>query len=442
MIYKKEFYEDLSESVDALDYSSYTLQYPPPFIWSNNFDNWSFIQSFQQSGIDTCWIYIHIPFCETKCTFCRYFSIIDSQEETHNKYIEHLIKELWMYHSVMTNITISSLYIWWGTPSALSSQNIDTLLNFFFWNFKLTENFQFCFEANPSSVTYEKMKLLAKYKCHRFTLWIQSLDTEVLRKVNRRQTTKQVIQSIKWAKDIWIDFINVDMMAGIKWQTMSSFLRDLKIVIALNPDMIHVHPYTSTVRVIDEKIYTTDEKLSIQMAKIWNAILEKEWYLSIEWDANWKDINSRNKQLFEAMEWWTYIWAWVSAVWYNWNYRYINHDTIDEYFSSIAQWIFPIKFASFVSERAKMIQYIIYTMRYGVISIPVFFSEFWKDIIQEFYEIFTILQNEEVVIISEDKIFFKYKTPKEYSVYSKYFYESSILDNFALNRKIKNRSIN
>jgi hypothetical protein len=49
---------------------------------------------------------------------------------------------------------------------------------------------------------------------------------------------------------------------------MSSFLRDLKIVIALNPDMIHVHPYTSTVRVIDEKIYTTDEKLSIQMAKI------------------------------------------------------------------------------------------------------------------------------------------------------------------------------
>jgi oxygen-independent coproporphyrinogen III oxidase len=430
MLYIKDFYEKLSESIDSLDYSSYTLQYPPPFIGPNIFENSVFTKSFKETDIDSLGIYIHIPFCETKCTFCRYYSIIDSSDVVHTKYIEYIIKELQMYLAVLWNKKISSLYIWGWTPSAISAENIEKLLGYFFTNFKITSDFQFCFEANPSSVTFEKVSTLSKYHCHRFTLWIQSLDQWVLKKVNRRQSTKDVIQAISWAKQVWINFVNVDMMAGIRWQSLISFVHDIKKVLSLNPDMIHIHPYTATVRVIDEKIYSVDEKLSIQMSKIWNSLLEKEGYFSVEGDANGKSINSRNKQLYDAQLGWGYIGIWVSAIGYNWLYRTINHDTLESYFSSIDKGEFPIKFASWVWEKAKMIQYIIYNMRYGKIWLWEFVLRFWKDILEEFPEVIKTLIDEWVVKISSEYIHFQYKTPKEYSIYSKYFYEETILTHY------------
>jgi len=305
----------------------------------------------------------------------------------------------------------------------------------FFSNFSVTENFQFCFEANPSSVTLEKIITLSKYNCQRFTIWIQSLDQGVLKKVNRRQSTKDVVQAISWAKQKWINFINVDMMAGIRWQWLLSFVSDIQTIISLNPDMIHIHPYTATIRVIDEKIYSVDEKLSIQMSKIWNSLLEKAWYLSIEGDANGKNINARNKQLYDAQLGWWYLWIGVSAIGYNWPYRTINHDTIENYFHSIDNEEFPIKFASEVSEKTKMIQYIIYNMRYGRIWITEFYTRFWKDIIEEFPDIIKTLMNEWVIKISSEFIHFQYKTPKEYSIYSKYFYEDELLNYY---RNIQN----
>jgi coproporphyrinogen III oxidase-like Fe-S oxidoreductase len=72
------------------------MQYPPPFLSENDFDNDSYIHSFD-SERENCGLYIHIPFCETKCTFCRYYSIIDTSDEAFEKYCSFLIKELALY---------------------------------------------------------------------------------------------------------------------------------------------------------------------------------------------------------------------------------------------------------------------------------------------------------------------------------------------------------
>ncbi len=422
------FYNDLSDYIDNVDYSSYTLQYPPPFILENKFNNKDFLDWFKFTQ-KKVWIYIHIPFCDTKCTFCRYYSIIDFKLDTYFKYVNYLIKELEIYKKVLdtNNILIDTIYIWWGTPSILDEVSLEKLLNYIFLNINLDDSYQFCFEANPNSLSIKKIKILKKYNCNRLTLWIQSLDSNVLEKINRVQSKKDVIRSIYYWKKIWIEYINVDLMLWIKWQTYKSFINDVKIVSWLKPDMIHLHPYTSTWRVIDNKNFTSIRDVKMKMEKNWTLYLKSKWYWDIEWDALWFNNNSKNKQLFNALNWWEYIWIGVSSVWYNSLFRTINTDSLNNYYSFLDKWALPVKFWSLLTKEDNMIQYIIYNIRYNEISIGKFNSIFWVDILKYFKEVFLLLKEKWILDIINNKIIFYFKTPYEYSVFSKYFYSKEIL---------------
>jgi len=431
------FFIDVSKHIDELDYSSYTLQYPPPFILNNEFNNEKYTDSFKYLKEDI-WLYIHIPFCDTKCTFCRYFSIIDNDIKLKDKYVEYLIKEMNLYKNTLwvNKININSLYIWWWTPSFLSVEQLDKLLSNIFSIFKFSYDFQFCFEANPNSLNIEKIKLLKKYTCHRLTLWVQSMDLSVLKKINRKQTKKDVFKNIYFAKKIGIPYINIDLMLGVKWQTFKSFIKDLEEIIYLKPSMIHLHPYVPTNRVIDNNIFFSNNILKDKMMLVWNKILEKYWYFDIEWDAKGNKKWSWNKQLYDAMKLWKYIWIWTSSVGFNNLYRYINYDNLEVYFKKIDNWIFPIKFASVLTKRDNMIQYIIYNMRYKFIDLHDFSEKFNLDILIEFKNIIKILLKINILEVTTNRIYFKYSTPEEYSIYSKYFYDNSILN--ALLKKIWN----
>lgn len=431
MFYDDIFYKNFSEKIDWLDYSSYTMQYPPPFLSENDFDNDFYIHSFD-SERENCGLYIHIPFCETKCTFCRYYSIIDTNDETFEKYCSFLIKELALYVPLI-KWKINSLYFGGWTPSILTSEQLDMILWFIFDNFILSEDFQFIFEVNPSSVTLEKLKVLKKYNCDRLTMWVQTLDTKVLKIINRNQTLKNVTDTIILSRQVGIEFINVDIMLWIKWQTLHSFLSDITAIVALGPDMIHLHTYEPTIRVIDNKSFHHSNSTKALMSKIWNQYLLQKGYFMLDGDAFWKDQNAKNKQLFNAQYGWKYIGIWVSAVWYNWTYRYINHEKLSEYYSLLNNNLFPIKFGSKVSTHAKMVQYIIYNMRYWKLDLLDFTEKFNSDFFDHFMKHFEILFSKWVVVKKANELIFRLNTADDYVIYSKYFYEDHILDFYKKN---------
>ena len=420
---------ELSEYIDSTDYSSYTLQYPPPFLGENDFEKSAFHKSFL--GVEKTGIYIHVPFCDTKCSFCRYYSFVKKDQDLYNVYVEYLCREALLYRKSLSDYCIiDSLYIWWGTPSILSKENLERLLWYIFDIFKFSDDFQFCFEANPSSVTHEKVKVLKKYNCHRFTLWVQSMDPLVLKKVIRFQTKKEVTQSIIWAKQERIPYINIDLMLGITDQTLKSFLKDLYQIIALKPHMIHLHTFCPTELTIDGSVDKKTVRLQQEMNRLWYALLKKYGFQDIEWDALGTDENASNKQLKQAISLWKYIWLWTSAVGFNWDMRYINTDSIEEYFKSIELNHFPVKFAKKLRMVDNMRQYIIYQMRYGKIYREEYRRKFGEDIMVMFQEVISYLEWRGISKITLEYISFDFSSPQEYQIYSKYFYDERIIEYF------------
>ena len=425
-MYDKQFFQELSDYINTTDYSSYTLQYPPPFISDAYSGDTQLIQSFSSQA--EIGLYIHVPFCDTKCTFCRYFSFVEHKEEAYEKYVKYLKKELELYKRNVPKI--NSLYIGGGTPSILSYEQLDDILWYVFSTFQCSSDFQFCFESNPSSLSKEKIELLHTYGCHRLTIGVQSMDDQVLKKINRFQTRRHVISAILYAKKVGIPYINVDLMLGIQWQTKKSFLKDLLSIIKLEVDMIHLHPFVGTSRVIDEDADAETKMLQQEMNDVWYRILQQHGYWDNDDDASSLDPNAKNKQLSDAVNLGKYLWIGVGAVWFSGDFRYINTQSMDEYYKKLDAWNTPTCFISQLKQRDNMIQYVVYKMRYGTILLDDFFKHFWTHIHQEFQEALSELQQENVVTLHDDRVEFSFESVDDYQIYSKYFYDPLLLCEF------------
>ena len=156
-------------------------------------------------------IYVHIPFCESKCFYCNFVSA-NYSAEIKEKYIEALFKEI---ETVSTKRTIYSIFIGGGTPSVLDAELIVNLLEKIRSKFKISKNAEITIECNPNSLNYQKLKAYKKAGINRISIGIQSLDDGVLKLIGRRHNKSRAIQAIKMAKDVGFNNINVDLLIGI-----------------------------------------------------------------------------------------------------------------------------------------------------------------------------------------------------------------------------------
>jgi len=428
--FDQDVFQNLSDYIDKVDYSSYTLQYPPVFLGQNNYSQKSLLWSFWDH-VSEMGLYIHIPFCTTKCTFCRYFSYASSDENLYDDYVQALKKEIDIYVAHLSSETqFTSLYIGWGTPNILSAELLEELLSYIFSNFDFSEDYQFCIEINPHESTQKKLDIIQQFWCHRLTIGIQSLDLEVLSNINRQQTVDEVTHSILYAKEIGIPYINVDLMLGIKWQSLSSFLKDLNYVISLKPHMIHLHPFCPTDRTIDDVESKSEYHLQKLMEKLGTKLLQKYGYGDSMTDAMWTHQNADNKQLSDATNLGKYLGIGVSAVSFNGMYRWINTNSTKEYIQNLQDDTLAIKFASKLTKEDNMRQYIIYNMRYKKVDIWEFKKLFWVDLLEIFSKELDILRSKDIVSYTTNEVNFYFHSVHDYMIYSKIFYNTSIIQYF------------
>lgn len=162
-------------------------------------------------------LYIHIPFCRSKCIYCDFLSF-PNKENLIKKYINYLDKEM----NEFKGEEIETIFLGGGTPSLLSIDEIKKILVIIKSNFNLKNLKEFTFEANPDSLTEEKIDFLIDneiIKITRFSLGIQSFDDEVLKKIGRHysfETAKKIIKNIRLYKDIKL---NIDLILGFTFET-------------------------------------------------------------------------------------------------------------------------------------------------------------------------------------------------------------------------------
>ncbi|MDR5658072.1 coproporphyrinogen dehydrogenase HemZ [Serpentinicella sp. ANB-PHB4] len=190
-------------------------------------------------------IYISIPFCPTRCTYCSFPSNpINRWDHKTDAYIAALCKEIEMTSKVggIQDKIIESLYIGGGTPSTLNLEQITRLFNCLEKSFILDNVKEITFEAGrPETITLDKLKLLKKLKVNRLSINPQTMNNCTLETIGRNHTSEQIVQAYKLALEVGFDNINMDVIIGLPNETVEIVEQTMNGIKKLSPTNITVH---------------------------------------------------------------------------------------------------------------------------------------------------------------------------------------------------------
>lgn len=185
-------------------------------------------------------LYIHIPFCVRKCRYCGFYSTAASPGSV-DEFIFSLSKEASTYRQDFRMTPFTSIYIGGGTPTVLSPVQFERLMLCLRDNFAFSDGVEFTVEANPDTVTREKLASLAEQGVNRLSLGMQSFSNEVLQTLGRPHTSEQAVDAFCLARDAGFENISVDLMYGIPGQSATLWAETLESVLMLKPE--HVSAY-------------------------------------------------------------------------------------------------------------------------------------------------------------------------------------------------------
>jgi len=187
-------------------------------------------------------IYVHIPFCARICPYCAFYKDLLDRSQT-SRFCEAILRDLDQQCASFT-LTPETIYFGGGTPTALTTSQLELLLGGFHERFDLSSLAEWTIEANPGSVSARKATLLRKLGVTRVSLGIQSWDNELLKVLGREHNSQQAEQSFHILRAAGFSNVNVDLMFGLPGQTIEQWKSTLAKTIALQPD--HISAYCLT----------------------------------------------------------------------------------------------------------------------------------------------------------------------------------------------------
>lgn len=185
-------------------------------------------------------LYIHIPFCIRKCAYCDFLSGQRNAEEIEN-YVEALISEIKTYQALSLNEIVKTVFLGGGTPSILSGGQMEQIFQALRETFDISETAEITVEANPGTVTYEKLAAYRSVGINRISFGLQSANDEELKRLGRIHTFEEFLESYKMARACGFQNINVDLISAIPKQTAEQFEQSLKKITELQPEHISVY---------------------------------------------------------------------------------------------------------------------------------------------------------------------------------------------------------
>ena len=186
-------------------------------------------------------LYIHIPFCARKCAYCDFLSFPQTKEIM-QQYVEKLIQEIRWAGKQYQDRQISSVFIGGGTPSMLEAEQMAAIMRAVRDSLYIEETAEISIEANPGTVTEEKLCTYKAAGINRISFGLQSADTKELQLLGRIHTYEEFLESYQMARACGFDNINVDLMSALPGQTVESWEETLIRVAKLEPE--HISAYS------------------------------------------------------------------------------------------------------------------------------------------------------------------------------------------------------
>ncbi len=224
--------------------------YPTVPYWDiNTFSLKNWIKSVQQSFTETnntegISLYIHLPFCESMCTFCGCHKRITKRHEVESPYIHTLLQEWQLYLNLFEiRPKIKELHLGGGTPTFFSPENLKQLINGIFWYADKTEDCEFSFEGHPNNTTKEHLQALYDIGFRRVSFGVQDYNETVQKAINRIQPFDNVKYITKTARDIGFTSVGHDIIFGLPFQTEEEVKHTILKTKELLPDRLAFYSY-------------------------------------------------------------------------------------------------------------------------------------------------------------------------------------------------------
>ena len=189
-------------------------------------------------------LYIHLPYCESLCTYCGCNKRITKNHQVEVPYIKTVLQEWQLYlRTFSSKPIIKELHLGGGTPTFFSPESLDYLMSGIFEHAEMATTHAFSFEAHPWSTTCEHLATLKKWGFNRISLGVQDFDEKILKVINRRQTYAQVKNITLAAQEMGYRSLNFDLIFGLPFQTKINIHKNMAAVKELLPDRIAFYSY-------------------------------------------------------------------------------------------------------------------------------------------------------------------------------------------------------
>lgn len=361
-------------------------------------------QSFKESNdVEGISLYLHMPFCESLCTFCACNKRITKQHSVELPYIERMLREWDMYLDLLgQKPIIKELHLGGGTPSFFSPENLKLLLEGILQNSIVAENPEFSFEGHPNNTTREHLQMFYDLGFRRVSFGVQDFDEKVQKAIHRIQPFEKVKEVTEIARSIGYQSISHDLVFGLPFQKIESIQNSIQKVESLRPDRIAFYSYAHVPwikgvgqRGFDENdLPSGDEKR--QLYEEGKKLLESFGYheigmdhFALEHDSLYQSVQNktihRNFMGYSSSKTQLMIGLGVSSIGDTWYSFAQNAKTLEEYNQAIDEDRLPLVRGHILTEEDLVI-------RRHILNIMCTLETSWEDSKMQFPELQECLQ--------------------------------------------------
>lgn len=243
--------------------------YPTVPYWESNLTTEQWIADVKKTvaSADTSWsLYLHIPFCESLCTFCGCNNIITKNHNLESPYVNHLLQEWNLYLQNVPELkerTLKHIHLGGGTPTFLKSESLRELFKQLFAGLKIDQkHFEASIEVDPRRTNIEHLKVLREFGFNRISMGVQDFDPEVQRLINRTQPFDITEKLVTESRKLGFTSVNFDLIYGLAKQTPESFRKTAEKTLLLRPDRIALYSFALVPWIKPAQRLFKDEDLS------------------------------------------------------------------------------------------------------------------------------------------------------------------------------------
>ncbi len=342
-------------------------------------------------------LYVHIPFCLSKCPYCDFYSSTSLSAFPH--FLDALIKEMKMYRSRFN--PFDTVYIGGGTPSLLTPQQLERILASIRENFNLLSNTEVTMEINPADLNRSYLESIREAGINRINIGVQSFDQDLLAFLGRRHSVKQAISAIEASRKAGFHNIGFDLIYGLPEHTTDSWLDILKRAVVFAPEHLSCYQLTLEAHTPLGKRYQArefsipGEDLQYEFFMKTSQFLEESGYIHYEVSnfAKGTEYTSRHNQKYWNHS--PYLGLGPSAHSFQDNRRWWNHRSIDQYVTAINAGNSPVEETELLTMEQLRLEALYFGLRTRKgVNLEDFRSRYQYDFLVEKKETLSKLQEE------------------------------------------------